>query len=139
MRHRAVVVPDEQLPKNQEKTRVRKLYFKNFIFANLWHYIDVEDAYVIRQTSDGKIIKTWRTKETKKIYTFQEAGIDQPGESYWVSYRHQLEQFVNRIRGREGSGLWIDGDDSIAQMKMIDMTYEKPGSPLRPSSKFNYL
>lgn len=138
VRHRAVAIPDEKLPQGQEKTRVRSLYFKNFVFANLWHSIDIEDVHTIRQVSDGKVIKTWKTKETKKVYTFQEVGIDQPGEDYWVSYRHQLEQFVNRVRGREGSGLWIDGADSIAQMKMIDLTYEKAGLPLRPTTKYKH-
>jgi hypothetical protein len=52
-----------------------------------------------------------------------------------MSYRHQLEQFVNRIRGRK-TQYWVSGEDSIKQMRMIDMAYEKSGLGLRPTSSF---
>ncbi|RHZ49506.1 uncharacterized protein CDV56_105587 [Aspergillus thermomutatus] len=83
-----------------------------------------------------KVTVIHKARESKKIYTFKDAGIDEPSELSWISYRHQLEQFVNRIRGREGSGLWVRNEDSLAQAKMIDMAYEKSGLPLRPTSKF---
>lgn len=56
------------------------------------------------------------------------------GEAYWSTYRHMWEQFVNRIKGRPGSAVWIDADESINQMKVIDMAYEKSGLPVRPTS-----
>lgn len=52
-----------------------------------------------------------------------------------MSYKYQLEAFVNRIRGRETQH-WVTGEDSIAQMRMIDMAYEKSGLGLRPTSSF---
>lgn len=39
-------------------------------------------------------------------------------------YRYQLEQFVNRVKDQK-TLYWVDGQDSIGQMKMIDMAYEK--------------
>jgi hypothetical protein len=43
---------------------------------------------------------------------------------------------VNKVRGREGSGVWMDGEDSIKQMAMIDSAYEKAGLPIRPTSSY---
>ena len=57
------------------------------------------------------------------------------GEKSWSTYRYQLEEFVNRVKGRDGSGAWIQGEESIKQMDMLDKTYEKAGMELRPSSK----
>ncbi|KAJ4250133.1 hypothetical protein NW762_011944 [Fusarium torreyae] len=134
--HRETESQDPKLPKGQTKSLIRKLSFSNFLMCSFWHRIDVVDEYIVRDAVSGKVIKGWTTKESKKIYTFKDAGINQPGEPFWTSYRHQLEQFVNRIRGNKGSGLWIGYEDSLAQAKMIDMAYEKSGLPLRPTSKF---
>lgn len=133
--HKEVPVEDTKLPAGQNMVRVRKLVLNNFLVSAFWHRIDIEDEFVIRKR-DGGVVKRWSKKTTKKVYTFADAGIDQPSEPSWMSYRHQLEQFVNHIRGREGSGLWVSGEDSLAQAKMIDMAYEKSGLPLRPTSKF---
>jgi hypothetical protein len=112
------------------------LTLNNFLVAAFWHRIDIEDEFIVRMAEDGRVIKLWTKKTSQKIYTFKDAGIDQPSKPSWISYRHQLEQFVNRIHGREGSGLWVSNEDSFAQAKMIDMAYEKSGLPLRPTSKF---
>ena len=134
--HKEVPVEDDKLQPGQRKARVRKLTLNNFLMAAVWHRIDIEDEFIVRRTGDGEIIKRWTKKTSKKIYTFADADIDQPSEPSWISYRHQLEQFVNRIHGREGSGLWVGNEDSLAQAKMIDMAYEKSGLPLRRTSKF---
>jgi hypothetical protein len=42
---------------------------------------------------------------------------------------------VNRIKGRDTSH-WVSQDDSIAQMKMMDMAYDKTSLPARPTSSF---
>jgi hypothetical protein len=47
-----------------------------------------------------------------------------------------LEEFINKIKGRQGSAVWIDGEESIAQMETIDRTYEKAGLEPRPSGDF---
>jgi hypothetical protein len=58
------------------------------------------------------------------------------GDYHWSTYRHQLEQFVNKVRGREGSGVWIAGEYSINQMRVVDMAYKKAGLPIRPTSSY---
>jgi predicted dehydrogenase len=134
--HREVPVPDDSLPAGQEKTRTRKVIFSNFTIPSPWHRILVEDEFVVRKTDSGTVVKKWKTKEIKKAYTYREAGIDRPSEKYWLTYRYQLEEFVNHIRGREGSGLWISPEDSILQMNMVDMAYNKSGLPLRKTSQY---
>ena len=134
--HAPVAVADPSLPAGQEKLRTRRLTFANWMVAAFWHRIDVEDDFVVREVGDGgRILKSWTVKESKKAYTYAEAGLDGPGEPYWTSYRHQLEQFVNRVRGRE-TPVWVDLEDSIAQMQAIDDVYRKAGYPLRPTSKY---
>ncbi|CVK91276.1 related to Oxidoreductase [Fusarium mangiferae] len=134
--HRKVKLEDMTLPKEQTKWKVRKLSISSFLISSFWHRIDIVDEYTIRDDRNAKDLKKWTVKQSKKVYAFKDAGIDQPGEPFWSSYRHLLEQFVNRVRGSNGSGLWVDHEDSIAQARMIDMAYEKSGLPLRPRSKF---
>lgn len=130
--HKETVVEDAKLPVGQEKTRKRKIDFANFMFGGIWHRIDVSDEFVIKNKGNGAVVKRWTEKQSKKAYTFQEAGIQAASEEHWITYRHQLEQFVNRVKGRE-TPFWVDGEDSINQMRMIDMAYEKAGLPLRHS------
>jgi predicted dehydrogenase len=134
--HKEHRMEDASVPRDQTKWLERKLSIQNFLMSSFWHRINIVDEYIIRDNTSGKVVKRWTTKMSKKVYTFRDAGIELPGEPYWTSYRHQLEQFVNRIRGEEGSGLWVGYEDSLAQAKMIDMAYEKSGLPLRPTSKF---
>lgn len=134
--HNEVAVEDKGLPSGQDKTCVRKVTLNNFLVAAAWHRIDIEDEFIVREKENSRVVKKWFKKQSKKVYTFKDAGIIQPSEPFWTSYRHQLEQFVNHIRKREGSGLWISNEDSIAQAKMIDMAYERSGLPLRRTSTF---
>ncbi|KAK4219897.1 hypothetical protein QBC37DRAFT_73367 [Rhypophila decipiens] len=140
--HRPTVVADDSLPADQEKVRTRKVRTNNFLFPTLYHRIDVEDTFVIRKKTaggegTGELIKTWKTKESKKAYTFGEGGFEGESQPYWLTYRYQLDAFVDRIRGRNiPTGAWVDGEDSIKTMKMIDMAYGKCGLPLRPTSSF---
>lgn len=39
-------------------------------------------------------------------------------------YRHQLENFVDKVKGREPMH-WMDADDSVANMEWIERIYEK--------------
>ncbi|CEJ81078.1 hypothetical protein VHEMI01227 [[Torrubiella] hemipterigena] len=138
--HKDVVVPDASLPDTQEKVKTRKVTLHGYMHAVLWHRIDVEDLFVIRNKADGQPIKKWTEKASHKAYSFQEdAGnklADIPGEDWWMSYRYQLEEFVNRIKGRP-TNYWIDGQDSVKQMRMVDMAYAKSGLGLRPTSEFS--
>ncbi|KAK4500044.1 hypothetical protein PRZ48_008230 [Zasmidium cellare] len=128
-----VTLPEDQ--PNQIKTRTRHLTLHGIVHAIFWHRIDIHDTYEIRSKDSGALIRRWEEKRSEKAYTFKEAGIDSPGEDYWMSFRHQLEQFVNRVKGRE-TLTWVDGEDSIKQMEMIDMAYEKSGLGARPSTGF---
>ncbi len=134
--HRPVRVEDSTLPAGQEKTRARKVTLHNFILGALWHRIDVEDEFVVRVAESGEVVKKWTTKESHNAYTLRDAGIDRHSEPYWTTYKHQLDAFVDRIRGREGTGAWIDAEESIRQMRVVDMAYEKSRLPLRQTSKY---
>ena len=105
---------------------------------HFWHSIAIEDEHSIK-SADGKISKTWTEKTTKKAYVWDDAGTNgqvRNGEEYWSTYRHMLEQFVNKVRGKPGSGVWIDADESVRQMKVLDLAYEKAGLPVRPTSTY---
>ena len=128
VRHREQVVqrPDLQ---DMEEVITKTVIIWNLTFAFIWHRIDVIEDHVLRQRKDGRIKKQWTEKTYFKQYS------DDSSDPSWSTYRHQLEQFVNRVRGRHTS-VWIDGEDSISQMEMIDGAYEKAGLPLRPTSSY---
>ncbi|UNI21249.1 hypothetical protein JDV02_007256 [Purpureocillium takamizusanense] len=137
---RPVRVLDATLPKTQEKLRVREVTLHGYIQAVAWHRIDVLDSFEIRNKDNGQITKQWSESYFRKAYSFAEAGgeyRDLPGEVWWMSYRYQLEEFVNRIKGRKAR-FWIDHSDSLNNMKMIDMAYKKSGLGPRPSSGFKW-
>ncbi|KAL7929940.1 hypothetical protein V8C35DRAFT_170572 [Trichoderma chlorosporum] len=131
--HRAIEVQDDSLSASQVKKRTRKVTFYGHMFATIYNRIDTEDTYEVRNRDDQRLIKKWTEKASKSVHSFRDIGIEKPGELYWKSYRYQLEEFVNRIKGRSGNGEWISADQSIAQMKAIDMVYEKSGFGIRPS------
>ncbi|KUI59672.1 D-xylose 1-dehydrogenase (NADP(+)) 2 [Cytospora mali] len=124
--HRPVVVTDEKVSEGEEVKKTRKVTFVNFMVPPMYHRVDIEDEFVVTKKGTSDIVKKFTKNETKKAYSFKEMGVDLPGEIYWQTYRHMLEQFVNRIRGREGT-VSISHEDSIAQMKALDMVYEKSG------------
>ncbi|OTB01012.1 hypothetical protein M426DRAFT_64871 [Hypoxylon sp. CI-4A] len=139
--HKPVVVPGTDVgidvPRGQEVVRTRKVNYTNFMQPTFYHSIQVDDEFAIRNIGDtsGQAIKKWTDSKTIKAYTFHEAGINQPGETHWSSYRYQLETFVNRVRGQE-TKQWVDGVDSITTMKMIVMAYTAANLPLRPTSAY---
>ena len=135
---RETVVPDSKLPATQEKIQKRELTLNGMIHGVLWHRIDAHDTFTIRNKDSKAVVKQWQEKKSQKAYTFQEAGgqfAKLPGETHWMSYRYQLEAFVNRIKGRSTQE-WVEPEDSIAQMKMIDMAYIKSGLGPRPTSDY---
>jgi len=136
--HRQVVVPDKTLPTSQEKMVTREVTVNGWIHAIFWHRIDVKETFEIRSKEDGKVVKKWTESKSHKAYSFQEAGgefANLPGKDTWMSFRYQLEEFVNRVKGRE-TRYWVSREDSILQMKMLDMAYEKSGLGIRPTSTY---
>ena len=131
VKHREKIVPRPDL-QEMEQAITKTVILWNFTFPWMWHRIDVVEDHVLRHKVDGRIEQQWMEKTYFKQYRYS----GNSGDASWSTYRHQLEQFVNRVRGREGSGVWIDGEDSIRQMEMIDRAYEKAGMPLRPSSSY---
>ncbi|OTB12059.1 hypothetical protein K445DRAFT_321548 [Daldinia sp. EC12] len=138
--HKAVVVSAAdagvEVPDDQEVVRVRKIKFSNYVMPSIFHSIHIEDEFQTRKIGDtsGNIIKKWTKSKTIKAYAWKEAGIDQPGEPSWTTYRYQLEEFVNKVRGKEAKQ-WVNSADSINTAKMIDMAYTAAKLPLRPTSK----
>lgn len=128
--HKHVKVNDTSIEEGQEKFQRRQVELVNFMIGVLWHRIDIQDEFVIKDTTTGETLKRWVEKTSRKAYTFQEAKLEGVGDEWWSTYRHQLEQFVNRVKGRK-TNQWVDGEDSIAQAAMIDMTYDKGKLPLR--------
>lgn len=125
--HRQVEVPDKTLPPSQEKFVTREVTIHGFIHAIFWHRVDVKESYEIRDKSTKKVIKKWTESRSQKAHTPKEAGGDLAnleGETYWMSFRYQLEAFVNRVKGRE-TAYWVDREDSLNQMKMVDMADRK--------------
>jgi len=136
--HRQVEVPDKSLPYGQEKFVTKEVTIHGFIHAIFWHRLDIKETFEIRDKETGKVIKKWTEKKSQKAHTRKEAGgehADRESETYWMSFRYQLEAFVDRIKGRE-TAYWVDREDSRLQMKMVDMAYEKSGLGVRPTSTY---
>lgn len=132
--HKPVAVPEMDEGGGRKTTRVRKVIFYNYMFAPMYHRIDVVDEFTVTEEPLGTIIKKFTNIEQKKAYTFREMGLDQPGEIHWSTYQHMLEQFVNNVRGREG--IVVSPQDSISQALALDMVYENPGLGPRPRSEY---
>lgn len=98
----------------------------------------MEDLYVIRRTSDKQPVNRWVESNSHKGYTYKEIGGEHAhleSEPWWMSYRFQLAEFVKRVKGQK-THYWIEGEDSVNQMRMIDLAYEKSGLGLRPTITF---
>ncbi|KAF7594616.1 hypothetical protein BBP40_008883 [Aspergillus hancockii] len=113
----------------------RKVTLWNHLAPSVYHRIDVEDTNTIRR--EGQIVKTWKETKYVKAYTWL-SGDERVGaaKDWWPTYLYQLHEFVNKVKGRKGSGVWVEGNDSIKQMDAVDRTYEKAGLKIRPSSSF---
>lgn len=136
VQHRAVPETGGGEAEGTKVDRTRKVIFVNFMVSAVYHRIDIEDEFVVTKKDTGEEVRRYVKKETKKAYSFREMGVDEPGEIYWPTYRYELEQFVNRVRGREGNGTFIEHENSMAQMRALDMIYEKSGLGLRPTSEY---
>lgn len=136
--HQAVVVTDhgEKIEEGCEVKRTRTVTYVNFLVSPHYHRIDVQDEFVCSKKGSAEVVRKWTKMETKKAYTWKEMGRDLPGEPYQSTYGYMLEQFVNKIKGRQGSGVFVSHEDSIAQMKALDMVYLKSGLGLRPTSPY---
>ncbi|KAF4610430.1 hypothetical protein D9613_007038 [Agrocybe pediades] len=90
----------------------------NFVSPTLYHSITVK-------------IKGGASR-TEKVYVNKDEEGKAKGEAWWMTYRYQLEAFVDKLRGREPE-TWLDKEDSVATMEWIEKVYEKSGLGSRPS------
>lgn len=118
-----------------EKQTQKTITIYNYMGPHAYHRIDVLTITQIKNPQDGKVIKTDENVEYIKAYNWPTNQEGRKGEEWWSTYRYQLEAFVDRVKGRTGTGAWVEPEDSIRQMEMIDATYLKAGLPLRPTSK----
>jgi hypothetical protein len=130
-----VEVKDSQSSEEGSKHTVqRTLTLWNHILCHLWHSIQIVDTHT-KQSSEGTT-RTWTEKQTVKAYSWRDVKKDLPGEFWWSTYRYQLEELINRIKKREGSGVWMSLEGSIAQMETVDEIYVKGDLSIRPTSQF---
>ncbi|KAJ2974204.1 hypothetical protein NUW58_g8733 [Xylaria curta] len=142
--HKPIVVDSAEagveIKEGERVLRTREIHFVNFVQPSLVHSITVSDQFSVQEIVSTGIPprKSWKKTKTLKAYTWREAGISgsktQPGEPHWSTYRYQLEQFVNKIHGRD-TPQWVEGKDSVDTMRMIDMAYTRAKLPLRPTSE----
>ncbi|KAF2691613.1 oxidoreductase domain-containing protein [Lentithecium fluviatile CBS 122367] len=117
-----------------EKSTQKRFIVHNYMGPHIFHRIDIATT-IQHKDLQGKVAKTENKIEYMKVYNWPTVQEGRKGEEWWSTYRFQLEAFVNRVKGRTGSGVWVEPDDSIQQMEMIDATYRKTGLPVRPTSK----
>ena len=84
----------------------------NYIVPTYYHSIKVT-------TKDGASGSKTRFE---KIYTFPDAKVEGKGESWWTTYRYQLEAFVDKLKGRTPQ-TWVNREDSITNMECIEHIY----------------
>ncbi|KZP21097.1 NAD(P)-binding protein [Athelia psychrophila] len=85
-------------------------------------------SITVRATDAGGRPET----RVEKAYTF---GDGRSEEAWWTTYRHQLDAFVDKVRGRTPR-TWISAEDSVNNMVWIEKVYEKTGLGSRPKSQY---
>ena len=113
----------------------RNVTMWNHLAPSVYHRVDVQDTHTIR--NGEQVVKSWKESKYEKAYRWAagDARADD-GQEWWSTYRYQLNEFVNKVRGSGGSGVWVDSDDSIKQMEAVDETYRKVGLKVRPTNGF---
>ncbi|KXT17302.1 hypothetical protein AC579_525 [Pseudocercospora musae] len=86
--------------------------FVNFVIPTYGHSIPMTD----KRTGE-------KTAET--VYAGGPQW-DKRGESWWTTYRYQLEAFVDACKGKEVK-TWMSLDESVALMEVIDWVYDRAG------------
>ncbi|KUL90292.1 hypothetical protein ZTR_01919 [Talaromyces verruculosus] len=115
----------------------RTVTLYNHIGPVIFHSIVVEDRHSIKR--ETTVVKSWIKKNTIKAYDWLDKSDGRLGGVSWSTYRYQLEEFVNRVRGRKGAGVWIEDQSSMDQMAVLDEMYEKGGLKVRPSREIDLV
>ncbi|KAF2192443.1 oxidoreductase domain-containing protein [Zopfia rhizophila CBS 207.26] len=122
---------EESVVNGLRKSTRKMIVFHNYMGPMFYHRMDI----ITTTEFSGESVKSEKKIQYEKVYKWSKSNGGKKGEEWWATYRYQLEEFVNWVRGRKDHGVWVDGEDSIRQMEMIDQTYLKSGLPLRPTSK----
>ena len=110
-----------EAPAIKVETEHAELYFYNPMLPHVYHYIAITDK---------------KTGRTSYEHCYQGGPLwKERGEKYWSTYRYQLEAFVDKIRGREPVW-WITKEETIAEMKTLDMIYKESGLGIRSTSTY---
>jgi predicted dehydrogenase len=111
-----------------ELTKAR-VEFSNFVVPTFMHSITIRE-----KDGNGKLTGQ---KRVEKVFAGgpQWERIGLTGESWWTTYRFQLESFVKAVKAKVG-GEKYDGpivtlEESEKVMEVIDAVYEKAGMPKR--------
>ena len=135
VKYRDIVIDDEARAFGAPKHVMSKtVTYSGFPAPHFWHRIQVHEKHVWIESGTEKVVEKKEKKKNFTKYVWDEG--DKKGDLHWSTYRYMLDEFVCRIRGEKGTGIWVDGEDSINQMKMIDSGYERAGLPLRPTSTY---
>jgi hypothetical protein len=87
-----------------------KIELSNYMLLTLYHSIIVS-------LRNG-------TSRVEKAYTFEHGVLGDREENWWMSYRYQLETFVDRLKGKMPQ-TWVTPQDSAANMEWIEKIYGK--------------
>ena len=82
-----------------------RLDMLNHVLPTLYHYISVKNYGMVARV--------------EKVYKGPGKG-----EEWWLTYRHQLEALVDKLRGREPE-TWLTKEDSVQTMEWIEKVYAK--------------
>ncbi|THU80558.1 NAD(P)-binding protein [Dendrothele bispora CBS 962.96] len=106
-----------------------QVHIMNFVLPTLYHTIKVTKK---KSGNDGK---TETETRIEQVYNFADGKMEGKGEDWWLTYRYQLEAFVDKIKGRTPQ-TWVSKEDSVANMEWIERVYAKSGLGARPKSTF---
>jgi predicted dehydrogenase len=87
-----------------------KIELSNYMLPTLYHSITVT-------LHNG-------ASRVEKAYTFEHGKLGDREENWWMSYRYQLEAFVDPLRGKTPQ-TWVTLQDSAANMEWIEKIYAK--------------
>ncbi|KAK3303408.1 uncharacterized protein B0T15DRAFT_504632 [Chaetomium strumarium] len=113
---------DPKAGKNLYKTRTVRLYFSWGRPAR--NQVEVEDVRVVQDEKNGEFLDRRKTVKRRTPYTLREVSLDRDSKPYWTAPKYMLDEFVNRVRGRPGSGAWVTTADSMVLATMVDLAYK---------------
>jgi hypothetical protein len=131
--------PDPHAGEKLYRTRTTRLHCS--VGTPARNRIEVEDVRVTQDEKTGEELDRRRTVEKLTPYTWRDLSIDRDSKPYWTAPKYMLDEFVNRVRGRPGSGAWVTTADSMVLATMVERAYHNylrmanPGGVNYPSPR----